>query len=200
MRGWSNRWAAAAALVVAGCSFDGSGLDFAAPDAGAPSPPGEPRAGDPGAELPTAPPPDGIAFCPDGASFDPAAGFCVDGDDAYGPFTHAMETDCQLYGGGAACDDSVEVKVADRLIALPRWSLEMATALRGDGACMAGARRDPGMGGYCVERWLGDEGPVTHAFGPFAAELVDRCQHRGGGDLCFTHRWPGHMLRQVLPP
>ena len=135
MRWWWNRWLAIAAIAgVGGCSFDPSGLDFAEPDAGLADDPAEPRAGDPGASLPpTVTPPGGVAFCPSGATFDASAGFCVDGDDAYGPFTHQMVVDCRSAAGGYACDSAVPVKIGDRVIPLPRWSLAMAMSLRGTG-------------------------------------------------------------------
>ncbi len=136
-------------------------------------------------------------YCPEPAEFDEGYGFCVSGEHAFGPFTHAMTLRCEEFGGGPACTALREVTVAGRTLYLPRWSKTFAHAIRGDGDCPRGASRDPEYLGHCTERyWSGSEW-VHDVYGPFGQRLVEECVAFGGGDACYTHRWSAPFFRAL---
>lgn len=45
----------------------------------------------------------GTALCPAGAQYDTLTSYCVEGQDAFGPFPQALVDECELRGGGSAC-------------------------------------------------------------------------------------------------
>ncbi len=142
-------------------------------------------------------------FCPDGGFFDTERRLCVVRENgqlhAVGPFTEQMTLRCERFGGGPACRNESPVAINGRPFVVQRWNLDFATRLRGDGACLAGATQAPDLGGFCTERFENERGVlIEHAYGPFGAELVERCQRAGGGSACFFNRWNAAFLRSLL--
>jgi peptidoglycan/xylan/chitin deacetylase (PgdA/CDA1 family) len=119
-------------------------------------------------------------FCPPGTTPDLAQGYCVDGTNAYGPFTSAMRRRCIEGGGGAPCDATLRFDIDGHAVDIPRWNRNFASALRGAGECPLGAVLDRNLR-VCVE---GDD-----AFGPFPTAILALCIVNGGGDACYTNRW-----------
>jgi peptidoglycan/xylan/chitin deacetylase (PgdA/CDA1 family) len=119
-------------------------------------------------------------FCPPGTTPDLTLGFCVDDQNAYGPFTRAMTDACRASGGGSACERALTFSIDGKTVAVPRWGRALATRLRGTGDCMKGAQRDPTLG-VCVEG--------QDAFGPFPVYALSACVVKGGGAACYTNRW-----------
>lgn len=136
--------------------------------------------------------------CPEGTHFDEGYGYCVNERDAYGPFSHSMTERCVQFGGGPACTNTQPVEVAGRQLALQRWSKSFALAIRGDGPCPRGATRDPQFLGHCAERYWDGERWIHDVFGPFGADLVERCEGAGGGNACYTHRWSAPFFLSLL--
>ncbi len=102
---------------------------------------------------------------------------CVDGTNAWGPFTQGMVDQCRAWGGGDACQTD-------------RWGQRLAISARGDGLCPRGASFDSETR-YCQE--------AGNAFGPFPAELVARCIRYGGGETtCRSARWNRNFLAALL--
>ena len=101
---------------------------------------------------------------------------CLNGVDAYGPFTAAMVARCESFGGGPACKSD-------------RWAQNMALNLRGTGVCPVGAALDS-LTTYCVEG--------ANAFGPFPKALVAKCVTAGGGSACSSARWNRNFLANLL--
>jgi peptidoglycan/xylan/chitin deacetylase (PgdA/CDA1 family) len=130
----------------------------------------------------------GDVFCPPGASFDPALGFCADATNAYGPFPRAMVRECRAQGAGDSCEAKVAFVVQGRSVDAPRWGRAFAASLRGDGPCPAGTSPD-GATGACAEAAADSASGVREAYGPFPNVLVALCLRDGGGDTCFTSRW-----------
>lgn len=128
-------------------------------------------------------------FCPPATTPDLTLGYCVDADNAYGPFTHAMTSACLAGGGGSACAATLRFTIDGHAVDIPRWSRSFAAALRGGGACMKGAHRDGVHPEVCVEEAGDSASGVKEAYGPFDAPLVAACLHNGGGDACYGNRW-----------
>jgi peptidoglycan-N-acetylglucosamine deacetylase len=128
-----------------------------------------------------APVPVGVIECPSGYSLlkvGSAGGqLCVNGTDAWGPFTEEMKAGCVAAGGGPACESD-------------RWGQAFALSLRGTGLCARGASFDEETG-YCTEG--------ANAFGPFPKALVDKCLAAGGGEVaCRSARWNRNFLKNIL--
>ena len=123
----------------------------------------------------------GEIACPEGYTSlsvgDAGGRLCTDGVNAWGPFTRAMTSLCNRWGGGRNCTQD-------------RWSLGLARSARGRGVCPLGATLDARDTGYCFE---GDE-----AFGPFPADYVAACEAAGGGRACRSARWRGDFLRRTI--
>ncbi len=119
-------------------------------------------------------------FCPPGTSGDLAKGYCVDSDNAYGPFTNAMIAACVSAQGGGACVATRTFQIDGHDVQIPRWGKNFAASLRGTGRCMAGATFDASLGA-CVEG--------ENAFGPFPTAILAACVVNSGGDACYKNRW-----------
>ena len=130
----------------------------------------------------------GHLFCPPGAQADLNLGYCVDADNAYGPFTRAMESACNAEGGGPACAATMAFTISGHVVNIPRWNRAFAGALRGSAECMNGAHKDA-VTGICVEDASASASGVKEAYGPFDASVVQRCFDANGGDACYTNRW-----------
>ncbi len=48
----------------------------------------------------------GTGICPNGAVYDVASSYCVEGDEAFGPFPSSLVAKCEAAGGGSACRSS----------------------------------------------------------------------------------------------
>jgi CubicO group peptidase (beta-lactamase class C family) len=125
------------------------------------------------------------AYCPAGAKFDSALGFCADAANAYGPFTQAMTAACTTAGGGPACTSTTSYNVGPATLALQRWSLAFAKSLRGTGTCPKGALVDASLDGKCVET----VGTTRNVYSAFFDDVVARCVALGGGNACYSTRW-----------
>ncbi len=119
-------------------------------------------------------------FCPPGTSADLSKGYCVDTDNAYGPFTSAMIAACQGAQGGGACVATRTFQIDGHNVQIPRWGKNFAASLRGTGRCMAGATFDASLGA-CIEG--------ANAFGPFPTAILAACVANSGGDACYSNRW-----------
>jgi peptidoglycan/xylan/chitin deacetylase (PgdA/CDA1 family) len=142
----------------------------------------------------------GPRYCVPGTSYDANVGFCVDADNAYGPFPEAMLEKCRATGGGRACDATLARAVDGQgqvTIPVPRWSKANARYLRGTGRCPIGTTLDAGLG-YCTEAVTQSGGQITNAYGPFETALVTKCAARGGGASCYLNRWNASFLRTII--
>ncbi|MCZ8236053.1 MAG: serine hydrolase [Inhella sp.] len=126
-----------------------------------------------------------VAYCPSGASWDAALGFCADANNAYGPFTQAMTTACINSGAGSACTATTAYNVGPATLFLPRWSRGLARSLRGNGACPAGAVVDNALDGKCVET----VGSTRNVYSVYFNDVISRCVALGGGNACYSTRW-----------
>jgi len=129
------------------------------------------------------------AFCPPGATADMSLGYCVDDQNAYGPFTNEMTKLCVQYGGGPSCSATREFQIDGHTVAIPRWGRQFARGLRGDGECMRGAHRDQAFTQTCVEEASASISGQKEAYGPFLSEVTQRCIAAKGGDACYVNRW-----------
>ena len=133
--------------------------------------------------------------CPDGTIPDLAEGYCVDKDNAYGPFSTTMNNACLQAGGGQTCTLLRTFTVGNKTITATRWSKLFARQLRGDNACPNGLTMDTIYRDYCVQ---GSNG-TKEVFGPFTKVQVDRCFNQlGGGLACYTNRWNYNFVRGIL--
>ena len=132
----------------------------------------------PNATEPLEPIPDNIA-CPDGAQFDHGYGYCVAGEDAFGPFSDTMIQQCSQYAG-TACSQSVAVTFKGQPSFLLRWKKQLALQLRGEDSCAMGTARRTDYANYCV----GNVNGTAFAFGPFASWISQRCVAAQGGTAC----------------
>lgn len=142
----------------------------------------------------------GPRYCVPGTSYDANVGFCVDADNAYGPFPAAMLDKCRATGGGRACDATIARAVdaaGEVTIPVPRWSKANAKNIRGAGTCPIGTTLDTGLG-YCTETVTQNGAPITNAYGPFESALVSRCTAAGGGASCYLNRWNASFLRSII--
>jgi len=128
----------------------------------------------------TTPPRVGVIECPTGYTLTKVGTqggqICLNGVDAYGPFTAGMIARCESFGGGPACKSD-------------RWTQSMALDLRGTGVCPVGASLDS-LTTYCVEG--------ANAFGPFPKAIVAKCVAAGGGSACNSARWNRNFLANLL--
>jgi hypothetical protein len=101
---------------------------------------------------------------------------CVDGDEALGPFTEAMRSECRRAGHGRICRQA-------------HWPLDLVDELWGDGPCPWGAAIDR-ITGYCVEG--------QDIFGPFPRRMVRECLRRHGGPACHGARWNYQLAHDIM--
>jgi hypothetical protein len=142
-----------------------------------------------------------MALCPWNTSQDSVLGFCVDSNNAFGPFTRAMTAQCTSTGGGPACTNTVNVfynGTSTTGIAVPvqRYAINYARSLRGTGTCPSGAVLSANYDNHCVEvtSQFG-----TEVYGPFPQNWIDMCRSAsiGGGNACFLNRWASGVYTSV---
>lgn len=133
--------------------------------------------------------------CPDGAIPDLAEGYCVDANNAYGPFSTAMTNQCVAAGGGNVCTQLQTFQVGSKTISATRWGKLFTRQLRGDGVCMNGLTADSVYKDYCVQ----GTGSTKEVFGPFTKDQVDKCfTQLGGGQACYANRWSYNFVTSIL--
>ena len=101
---------------------------------------------------------------------------CANDREVSGPFTSAMITRCEQWGGGSACLNNM-------------WARDMALNARGNFLCPMGATYDSRLR-YCVEG--------TSVLGPFPSALRQECLRQGIGDVCNQPRWDRLLLLSIL--
>ncbi|MBI5532043.1 MAG: FAD-dependent oxidoreductase [Deltaproteobacteria bacterium] len=143
--------------------------------------------------------PSGVLFCPPGAHADLGLGFCVDDQNAYGPFTKQMVDHCVQYGGGPACQATMDFVIDGHKVSIPRWGKSFAVGLRGNGACMHGAHKDSTYTSTCVEDAGQSSSGNKEAYGPFSQDVVTRCLQAAGGDACYTNRYRYAFFASLQP-
>ncbi len=161
-------------LLLAACGGGGSGPELTKPTD---APLAKAQAAKPAPVV--------TAYCPSGASFDSALGFCADATNAYGPFTQAMTSACTTAGGGPACTATTAYNVGPVTLNLQRWSRSFATSLRGSGTCPKGAVVDTKLDSKCVET----VGGTSNVYSAFFNDVVSRCVELGGGNACYSTRY-----------
>jgi hypothetical protein len=141
------------------------------------------------------------ALCPWNTSFDSTLKFCTDANNAFGPFTRAMTTNCTNGGNGAACTGTVTVyyngtNVTGTAVSVQRWGKSLATSLRGTGACPTGSIVSATYDGRCVESTTSFG---TEVYGPFPQNYIDACRAApiSAGNACYLNRWAANVYNSV---
>jgi Peptidase family M23 len=141
------------------------------------------------------------AVCPWNTSQDATLGFCVDANNAFGPFTRAMTSKCTTQGGGPACTDLKTVyyngtNVTGIAVGVQRFGKTFASNLRGTAACPLGAVKSANYDNRCVES-TSQFG--TEVYGPFPQNWIDACRAApiSGGNSCFLNRWTATVYNSV---
>ena len=133
-------------------------------------------------------------FCPPATWPDLSVGYCVDDDNAYGPFSATMTRACHANGGGSgsqdACVATRRFVIDGHPVDVVRWSRQFAADLRGWGACMSGTHRDAAHPEVCVEESATSASGAREAYGPFDANIVAKClADNPADDACYSNRW-----------
>lgn len=146
-------------------------------------------------EIPNTEPVAVKAFCPPGAEFDRALGFCADSVDAWGPFPQGMTQACAEAGGSDACTKEWDTQLEGKPFRMQRWARDFVRGLRGDGFCPKGTYNNREIfGDHCVEAFILNGEQNWNVFGPFPAELVERCASQAqGGTACYSMRWSAQL-------
>lgn len=141
------------------------------------------------------------ALCPWNTSLDSGLGFCTDANNAFGPFTRAMTTECTARGGGPACTGLVNVyyngtSTTGTAVGVQRWGKDFARSIRGTADCPRGATRSSSFDNRCVETTSANG---TEVYGPFPQNWIDTCRSAaiGGGNACFLMRWSATVYNSV---
>lgn len=117
----------------------------------------------------------GTGTCPPGATLDDKTGYCVDSQNAYGPFSFALVDRCKRNGGGPACETA-------------RWAKGMVPN-RPDVWCPEGTDYDYDFR-MCISQ--------SEAVGPFTKAMIDKCVQYGGGQgACGGERWALEFARGI---
>ena len=119
-------------------------------------------------------------WCPEGntAFYAPdfQGTFCGTNEKVLGPFPRAMINRCRSLNLPEQCESSP-------------WKMASVKATWGVGRCPLGTSLNTSLG-YCADD--------ADFYGPFAPQLVKKCEDFGGGSACRTMRWSRTYLQTLL--
>ena len=121
-----------------------------------------------------------IAWCPDGAVFNPIQKLCMTSLYAIGPFSQDMKRSCENSRGSGSPDCAED-----------NWDIFFAGVLRGTSECPPGTKASATLS-VCSDE--------TYAYGPFTLSQVNNCRDLNWGFVCEVMRWPLGILRGEKAP
>lgn len=121
-----------------------------------------------------------IAWCPDGAVYNPIQKICTTSLYAIGPFSKEMQKSCENVRGVGSYDCKQD-----------NWDIYFAGVLRGMSECPPGTNFNATLSA-CTDS--------SFAYGPFTAKQVSECKDLNWGYVCEVMRWPLDILKGIRAP
>jgi hypothetical protein len=128
-----------------------------------------------------------IGFCPIGATFDMAIGYCTEGEQVYGPFPKAMIDTCTKMYASKSCITPNEYTIEGNKVNLLRYSKLVVSAIKGKALCPIGTtQKAAGTGIYCLELAKDSANKEDRIYGrPVPKSVVNGCIKAGYGSGCY---------------